>query len=120
MALRITDWAEIGRSRQMRVSWPPPTRTWKLRSAQENLVAISTSKSTGPMEARSTTIDEVEKQLILDTLNKSGGHRGRAAEQLGVSRRTLTRKLKLYRLESAQVAASALGALSYEQQRYFR
>ena len=88
--------------------------------ASDLAIPISTSKSTGPIEARSTTIDEVEKQLILDTLNKNGGHRGRAAEQLGVSRRTLTRKLKLYRLESAQVAASALGALSYEQQRYFR
>jgi hypothetical protein len=53
----------------------------------------------------------------MSALNTSGGHQGRAAEQLGISRRTLTRKLKQYRdAEPNQV----IGVLSKEQQEYFR
>ncbi len=65
-------------------------------------------------------LNEVEKRVILDALARTGGHRGRAAEQLGVSRRTLSRKLKLYQEEAQAERGGRLGALSYEQQRYFR
>jgi transcriptional regulator with AAA-type ATPase domain len=65
-------------------------------------------------------LNEVEKQVILDTLARTSGHRGRAAEQLGVSRRTLSRKLKLYQEEAKAERERRFGALSYEQQRYFR
>lgn len=67
----------------------------------------------------STGLGSVEKQVILDTLARAGGHRGRAAEQLGISRRTLSRKLKEYR-EEAQAQRDHPGALNYQQQRYFR
>jgi DNA-binding NtrC family response regulator len=39
---------------------------------------------------------EVEKELILRTVNYTGGHRARAAELLGIGLRTLQRKLKEY------------------------
>jgi transcriptional regulator with PAS, ATPase and Fis domain len=45
------------------------------------------------VEAR---LDGMERRMIFDALEKVGGHQQRAAEQLGISRRTLSRKLKLY------------------------
>lgn len=40
----------------------------------------------------------VEKELILDTLRKTGGNRSKAAESLGWGRTTLWRKLKKYQI----------------------
>ena len=37
--------------------------------------------------------------MIFETLDRTGGHQQRAAELLGISRRTLSRKLKLYAAE---------------------
>jgi DNA-binding NtrC family response regulator len=42
-------------------------------------------------------LDWLEKEAILRALRSTGGHRERAAALLGISRRTLSRKLKLYR-----------------------
>ena len=42
------------------------------------------------------SLDGMEKRMILDVLEQTGGHHQRAAELLGISRRTLSRKLKLY------------------------
>lgn len=42
---------------------------------------------------------EVEKDYIAQTLVRMGGRRGKAAEALGISRRTLYAKIKLYRLD---------------------
>jgi len=70
-------------------------------------------------EIVNSDLDQAEKRIILDTLQRTGGHRGRAAEQLGVSRRTLSRKLKQYRAE-LENEVNGLVSLSYEQQRYFR
>jgi DNA-binding NtrC family response regulator len=41
-------------------------------------------------------LDGLERQTILRTLGEMGGHRQRTAERLGISRRTLSRKLKQY------------------------
>lgn len=41
-------------------------------------------------------LDDMERRMIMDALEKSGGHQQRAALELGISRRTLSRKLKLY------------------------
>ena len=61
---------------------------------------------------------ELEKRAILEAIASAGGNLNQAAEELGVSRRTLERKLKLY--EEAQNSPHVLGVLSPEQQRYFR
>ena len=45
-------------------------------------------------------LDVLEQQAILNSLAKAGGHQGRAAAQLGISRRTLSRKLRQYRVQS--------------------
>jgi transcriptional regulator with PAS, ATPase and Fis domain len=41
-------------------------------------------------------LDDVERQTILRVLDETEGHRQRAADLLGISRRTLSRKLKQY------------------------
>jgi DNA-binding NtrC family response regulator len=43
----------------------------------------------------------MERRMILEALDATGGHQQRAAARLGISRRTLSRKLKLYDSESA-------------------
>jgi two-component system, NtrC family, response regulator AtoC len=43
------------------------------------------------------TMEEIERQAILQTLERTGGHRARAAELLGIGLRTLQRKLRDYR-----------------------
>jgi Nif-specific regulatory protein len=45
-------------------------------------------------------LDCVEKDAILAALRQTGGHQQKAATLLGVSRRTLSRKLKLYYAET--------------------
>ena len=42
------------------------------------------------------TVEEMEKRMILRALEKTGGNRTKAAEKLGISRRTLHRKLNEY------------------------
>ena len=44
-------------------------------------------------------LDLMERKLILTTLASTDGHHQRAADLLGISRRTLTRKLRHYRTE---------------------
>ncbi|NWF55522.1 MAG: sigma-54-dependent Fis family transcriptional regulator [Syntrophaceae bacterium] len=46
------------------------------------------------------SLGEVERALILKTLEDTGGNRSRAAEILGINRRTLQIKLKEYGMES--------------------
>lgn len=61
--------------------------------------------------------DQFERQKIFDTLKRCGGNQGKAALALGISRRTLLRKLKLYREGRTE---TAVGTLCLEQQRYYR
>jgi transcriptional regulator with PAS, ATPase and Fis domain len=66
-------------------------------------------------------LDSMEEQMIIRALERSGGHRSQAAEQLGISRRTLSRKLKEYNVNvSPGDAANAMGVISLEQQKFFR
>jgi DNA-binding NtrC family response regulator len=53
-----------------------------------------------PMERSHLELDGVEKDAILAALQQTGGHQQKAAGLLGVSRRTLSRKLKLYYAEA--------------------
>jgi two-component system response regulator HydG len=49
-----------------------------------------------PQAAREGTIENLERELIEATMSRTGGHQQRAAELLGISRRTLYRKLRVY------------------------
>ena len=55
----------------------------------------------------SNNLDSMEKRAILDALAATGGHQQKAAVRLGISRRTLNRKLKQYRPEAEGVSATA-------------
>ena len=50
-------------------------------------------------------LEEMERQMILDALAATGGHQQKAAARLGISRRTLSRKLKQYQSEPEEVAS---------------
>ena len=52
--------------------------------------------------ANPTDLDGMEKTAILKVLAQTNGHQQKAAELLGISRRTLSRKLKLYGRESVR------------------
>jgi Tfp pilus assembly protein PilZ len=54
---------------------------------------------------------------VFDTLERCGGNQSKAAQALGISRRTLLRKLKTYRETDPEIA---VGTLCAEQQRYYR
>ena len=66
-------------------------------------------------------LDSMEEQMIIKALERTGGQRTLAAEQLGISRRTLSRKLKEYNINFAPgESAATLGLISNEQQKFFR
>ena len=68
-----------------------------------------------------SNLDSMEEQMIIKALERTGGQRTLAAEQLGISRRTLSRKLKEYNINFAPGETSAsLGFISNEQQKFFR
>ena len=59
-----------------------------------DLTKISVVRPGAPM-----TVEEAEKQLIIQALHETDGNRTRAAQRIGISRRTLHRKLKQFGLE---------------------
>ena len=66
-------------------------------------------------------LEDMERQMILQALSRSGGNQVKAAEQLGISGRTLRRKLVKYRREQGgDGQGGGLGTISPHQQRYFR
>lgn len=68
-----------------------------------------------------TDLESMQEQMIRKALERTGGHRALAAEQLGISRRTLSRKLREYHINGPVGEASpSLGALGLEQQKTYR
>jgi len=66
-------------------------------------------------------LDNMEEQMIVRALEQTGGHRAQAAERLGISRRTLSRKLREYEIDVPSGDGSAkLGIISEDQQKFFR
>jgi len=67
-----------------------PSSSWGLMEGQAPLL---------PQAVRGANLDGIERATILRVLGETQGHRQRAADLLGISRRTLSRKLRQYRLE---------------------
>ncbi|HLJ16622.1 MAG TPA: sigma-54 dependent transcriptional regulator [Bryobacteraceae bacterium] len=67
---------------------------------EENLPAEFRAAPHPPRAEPATSIDGMERRMIFDVLAQTGGHQQKAAAVLGISRRTLSRKLKLYNLGS--------------------
>lgn len=71
---------------------------------------------------RTATFDlaKLEQEAIQQALNSSGGHQGQAAERLGISRRTLSRRLREVKKKTRDQDGNLLGTLSREQKHCFR
>jgi two-component system, NtrC family, response regulator AtoC len=89
---------------------------------------IAASLSAQPVALRQNAsmpvgnLDSMEEQMIIKALERTGGQRTLAAQELGISRRTLSRKLKEYKINVAATpdTTSSLGLISSEQQKFFR
>ncbi len=68
---------------------------------------VTAALTGGPTGLRQTAsipvsnLESMEEQMIIKALERTGGQRTLAAEQLGISRRTLSRKLKEYNITFA-------------------
>jgi PAS domain S-box-containing protein len=99
----------------------------EVSGAEIDSTRVTACFGAGPASLRQTAsmpvsnLDSMEEQMIIKALERTGGHRTLAAEQLGISRRTLSRKLKEYNINFAPGDSSAsLGSISNEQQKFFR
>jgi two-component system response regulator AtoC len=103
----------------LRYPWPGNVR--QLRNVIESAVVFSQGEEITPadlpVEVRESstvsaagapvqaaageprTMADIERQAILETLDRTGGHRAKAADILGIGLRTLQRKLKEYKDE---------------------
>jgi DNA-binding NtrC family response regulator len=99
-------------------TYPWPGNVRELENVIERMVLLSEEDSLGPdllpeefrplgtaASAGTTLIDTVEglsaaaeKQMILDALQKAGNNRTKAAQSLGISRRTLQNKIRKYEI----------------------
>ena len=115
----ISDFTADALEAMIRYEWPGNVR--ELRTAVEHAVVLSKDEmiqltdlphsvqSRGviqsevqlnqPIIGKGVTLEEAEKQLIIRTLKECRGNRTAAAKKIGISRRTLHRKLHRYGLE---------------------
>jgi DNA-binding NtrC family response regulator len=77
----------------------------ELADLPEGIDPEATSRNTG-----GRTLDELEQQAIYEALSETGGRQDRAAQILGISQRTLIRKLKLYSNPDARRTGEELQA----------
>lgn len=118
-------------------SWPGNVR--ELRNVVTKLALHSSTAEISATEARtemsqpkgddasqdivvaSGDLVAMEERMIVKALERTGGHRALAAEQLGISRRTLSRKLHEYQIvPPGRAKNTSLGAISGTQQEAFR
>ena len=100
-----------------RYSWPGNVRELKntvvaastlARGPEITLVDLPpeiNARVRAPNCATPTRLKEMEQQMITQALAKTGGSFQRAAAMLGISKRTLSRKLRRYEIEDAQCMA---------------
>ena len=118
-AKSISDFTADALEAMIRYDWPGNVR--ELRAAIEHAVVLSKNEmiqltdlphsvqSRGiiqnevqmnqPIIGKGVTLEEAEKQLIIRTIKECSGNRTAAAKKIGISRRTLHRKLHRYGLE---------------------
>ncbi len=117
---RVLDFTPDAMTTLLGYPWPGNVR--ELRTAIEHAVVLSRSERISvrdlpgtvrgqapefggglrvapPLTQAALTVKDAEKQLIIRALKEAGSNRSAAAQQLGMSRRTLHRKLHAYQLE---------------------
>jgi len=65
----------------------------------ERSVLTRTSPLTQGQSSHETNLTQIEKNVIEQTLKRMSGNKSLAAKKLGISRRTLYRKLSEYRID---------------------
>jgi DNA-binding NtrC family response regulator len=110
----VSDFTADALEALLNYDWPGNVR--ELRTAIEHAVVLSRSErialrdlppgvrgTTGGdsrlLPAKAVTVKDAEKQLIVRALKETEGNRTRAAQKIGMSRRTFHRKLHEYHLE---------------------
>jgi two-component system response regulator FlrC len=78
-----------------------PAAPRNIEASRQNLPQAGAPTRRHDAGARPADMKSLERQHILDTLAAVGGSRKKAAEQLGMSERTLRYKLQQYRQEDA-------------------
>jgi two-component system NtrC family response regulator len=94
--------------------WPGNVR--ELRNVIERTLLLSTGNQIKPDDfimaqktgrnpdpknsALSGTLDEMEKQMIIRTIEECGGNLSKSSEKLGISRATLYRKMEKHRIQT--------------------
>src|SRR5579863_3411547 len=130
------DFSEQAISALLSHSWPGNIRELRnlvARLAMEfsgseiDFPRVTAALTGGPSALRQTAsmpvsnLESMEEQMIIKALERTGGQRTLAAEQLGISRRTLSRKLKEYSISfNPGDTTASLGFISTEQQKFFR
>jgi two-component system response regulator AtoC len=111
----VNDFTADALDAMMNFSWPGNVR--ELRTAIEHAVVLSrgdritlrdlpsSARGSGAvnegrlLQGKDLTVKDAEKQLIIRALKETAGNRTRAAQKIGMSRRTFHRKLHDYHLE---------------------
>ena len=114
-AKKIKDISSEARKILFRYSWPGNVR--ELRNCIESMIVFNQDgildvddmpehiyktdrvALPGPVFPVGITLDEMEKELMKNTLAYVGGNRGETAKILGIGERTLYRKLEKYKLK---------------------
>lgn len=118
-------------SAMMAYSWPGNVRELRnsifravmlARNPRAGISSAELKLQRGPEPASGTApaqgdLNQVERQMILSALERFDGNQGKASEALGISRRTLLRKLKGYRESERGTATSWSGN---EHHRHYR
>jgi DNA-binding NtrC family response regulator len=95
------------------VYWEMAMMTTDYLDAPEN-----TAQSLAPNELIrlliGSTVEQVERALVVQTLARCDGNRTRAARVLGLSVRTLRNKIRVYTAEGIEVPATARRGLAWE------
>ncbi|MCU0246288.1 MAG: sigma 54-interacting transcriptional regulator [Bryobacter sp.] len=86
--------------------WPGNVRELRNTIVRAALMAVGHRVMAGdlelevqPAEPAPHDLESAERRLIEEALTRNAGHQQRAAAELGISRRTLCRRLREYRLE---------------------
>jgi len=97
-ALQSNDWPGNIRALRNLVAQLAMAGTGKQISAAEVRAELSNERSSSHTSVTLPlgNLENMEEQMIINALERTGGHRAQAAEQLGISRRTLSRKLREY------------------------
>src|SRR5664280_1000585 len=71
--------------------------------AEDFIVAQNTGRTPDLKSFRSVkTLDEMEKQMIINTIEECGGNLSRSSEKLGISRATLYRKMEKHGIQTGK------------------